>query len=181
MPSPVPHNRIQIKERREDVLVLLTKGMKGYEIAKELGVDASTVSRDIQYLISQSHNYLNTLAKEALPFMYQTSIEGIRNVLKECWSIYTIESNKEITATEAVLGPIDTVFFGPVSEDELAQVEFIQYPQPSVFTTPKESLESEINILQNDPTTTKFEIERPIECSKYTLNGLPACSYIYEI
>jgi DNA-binding NarL/FixJ family response regulator len=35
---------MQIKERREDVLVLLTKGMKGYEIAKELDVDASTVS-----------------------------------------------------------------------------------------------------------------------------------------
>jgi DNA-binding NarL/FixJ family response regulator len=53
---------MQIKERREDVLVLLTKGMKGYEIAKELGVDASTVSRDVQYLISQSNNYLNSLA-----------------------------------------------------------------------------------------------------------------------
>jgi IS30 family transposase len=97
MPRPVPHNRIQIKERKEDVLVLLTKGMKGHEIAKELGVDASTVSRDIQYLISQSHNYLNSLAKEALPFMYQTSIEGIRNVLKECWNIYTVENNREIT------------------------------------------------------------------------------------
>ena len=78
-------------------MILLAKGLKGYEIAKELGVDASTVSRDIQYLISQSNNYLNNLAKEALPFMYQTSIEGIRNVLKECWNIYTIESNKEIT------------------------------------------------------------------------------------
>ena len=76
---PRPHNRIQIKERRENILVLLTKGLKGYEIARELGVDASTVSRDIQYLISQSNNYLNTLAKEALPFMYQTSIEGIRS------------------------------------------------------------------------------------------------------
>jgi hypothetical protein len=32
--------------------------MKGYKIAKELGVDASTVGRDIQHLISQSHNYL---------------------------------------------------------------------------------------------------------------------------
>ena len=97
MSRAVPHNRIQIRERRENTLVLLTKGMKGYEIAKELSVDASTVSRDIQYLISQSHNYLNTLAKEALPFMYQTSIEGIKNVLKECWRIYTFESNKEIT------------------------------------------------------------------------------------
>lgn len=97
MSRQVPHNRIQIRERRENTLVLLTKGMKGYEIAKELGVDASTVSRDIQYLISQSHNYLNSLAKEALPFMYQTSIEGIRNVLKECWNIYAVENNKEIT------------------------------------------------------------------------------------
>jgi hypothetical protein len=88
---------MQIKVRREDVLVLLTKGMKGYEIAKELGVDASTVSRDIHYLIGQSHDHLNSFAKEALPFMYQTSIEGIRNVLKESWNIYTIESNKDIT------------------------------------------------------------------------------------
>jgi predicted transcriptional regulator len=97
MPRPVPHNRMQIKERREDVLLLLTKGMKGYEIANELGVDASTVSRDIHYLIGQSQNYLNSLAKETLPFMYQTSIEGIRNVLKECWTIYNSESSKEIT------------------------------------------------------------------------------------
>ena len=97
MPRPVPHNKMKIKERRENILVLLTKGMKGYEIANELGVDASTVSRDIHYLIAQSHSYLSTLAKEALPFMYETSIEGIRNVLKECWNIYTIESNKDIT------------------------------------------------------------------------------------
>lgn len=61
MSRPVPHNRIKIKERREDVLALLTKGMKGYEIAKELRVDASTLSRDMQYLISQSHIYLTSL------------------------------------------------------------------------------------------------------------------------
>ena len=29
--------------------------------------------------------------------MYQTSVEGIKNVLKECWNVYTSESNKEIT------------------------------------------------------------------------------------
>ena len=65
-----------------------TKGMKGYEIAKELGVDASTISRDINYLVDQSQSYLNSLAKRALPYMYQTSIKGIRNILKECWKIY---------------------------------------------------------------------------------------------
>jgi hypothetical protein len=95
MPRPIPHNRITIQKRRENVLTLLTKGMKGYEIAKELDIDPSTVSRDIQYLIAQSQNYLNSLAKETLPFMYQISIEGIKSVLKECWSIYTKGSNKD--------------------------------------------------------------------------------------
>jgi predicted transcriptional regulator len=65
MSKPIPHNRIQVRERRENILVLLTKGMRGYEIANELGVDASKVSRDIHYLIGQSQNYLNSVAKEA--------------------------------------------------------------------------------------------------------------------
>jgi IS30 family transposase len=62
--------------------------MKGYEIAKELNIGHSTISRDIKYLTAQSQSYLNDLAKQTLPFMYQTSIEGIRDVLKECWTIY---------------------------------------------------------------------------------------------
>ena len=73
-------------------MVPLTKGLKSFEIAKEL-VDRSTVSRDIHYLIGQSQNYLSSLAKQTLPFMYQTSIEGIRNVRKECWNIYSNDSN----------------------------------------------------------------------------------------
>jgi hypothetical protein len=39
--------------------------------------------------------HLVPFSKEALPFMYQTSIEGIRNILKECWNIYTTESNND--------------------------------------------------------------------------------------
>ena len=122
---PVPHDRMQIKERRENILVLLTKGMKGYEIAKEIGIDASTVSRDIHYLIAQSQNYLNSLAKETLPFMYQTSIEGIKNVLKECWSIYTLDSNntdKDITWFHKMAeGP--SVMYVKLLEERLARIE----------------------------------------------------------
>jgi hypothetical protein len=38
--------------------------MRRYDIAKELGVDPTTISRDITYLVAQSQNYLNNLAKE---------------------------------------------------------------------------------------------------------------------
>lgn len=81
-----------ILERREKVMMLLTKGLKGYQIANELKVDPSTVSRDIQYLSKVSSNNLNSLAKETLPFLYQTSIEGIKNILQECWNIYQSEN-----------------------------------------------------------------------------------------
>jgi hypothetical protein len=61
--------------------------LKGYDIAKELIADAATVSKDIRFLTAESQNYLNNLAKSTLPFMYQTSISGIKDILKECWNI----------------------------------------------------------------------------------------------
>jgi IS30 family transposase len=86
------------QERRERVWSFLTRGMKGYEIARELGVEPSTVSRDIQYLTTESQNYIAKLAKETVPFMYQTSIEGVREVLRETWRIYSQEDNDRIAA-----------------------------------------------------------------------------------
>lgn len=77
-----------IQERREKVWSFLTRGMKGYEIARGLNVKPSTISRDIHYLTAQSHNYIDKLARETVPFMYQSSIEGIRQVLQEAWRIY---------------------------------------------------------------------------------------------
>jgi hypothetical protein len=41
-----------------------------------------------QHIWLHSPSYLNDLAKSTLPFMYQTSIEGIRDVIKESWSIF---------------------------------------------------------------------------------------------
>ena len=89
----INYNRLVIQERRQKIWTLITRGMKGYEIAKVLGVDPATVSRDIAYLAAQSQNYLDDLAKSTLPFMYQTSIEGIRSVMKECWNIYESTDN----------------------------------------------------------------------------------------
>ncbi len=81
-------NSKAVVDRREKVMVLLTKGFKGYQIADELQVDPATISRDIQHLSKESNNNLESLVKETLPFLYSTSIEGIKNVLNECWNIY---------------------------------------------------------------------------------------------
>src|SRR6188472_1530448 len=90
----IRHTAAITSERGQNLWTLLTRGMKSHEIAKELNTDHSTISRDIKYLTSQSQNYLTDLAKQTLPFMYQTSIEGIRSVMKECWNIYESTENK---------------------------------------------------------------------------------------
>jgi DNA-binding NarL/FixJ family response regulator len=43
-----------INERRAKILSLLTRGLKNYEIAKMLNVDAATISRDITALTANS-------------------------------------------------------------------------------------------------------------------------------
>jgi IS30 family transposase len=90
----IPNNQVTIIARRERLWSLLTKGMRTSEIAQTLNVDTSTVNRDIKFLTLQSQNYLNDLARSTLPFMYQTSIEGIRSILKECWNIYQSSDEK---------------------------------------------------------------------------------------
>lgn len=80
-------------ERREKVMIMLTKGRKGYQIAEELHVDPSTITRDIHYLSKESNNNLNALVKNTLPFMYTTSIEGIKSVLSEAWKVYGNDGN----------------------------------------------------------------------------------------
>jgi DNA binding protein with HTH domain len=92
----IRNNKSVINERRHKLFTILTRGIKGYEIAKELNVDSATVSKDIKCLTAESQNYLNRLAKETLPFMYQTSIEGIRSVMKECWNIYQSDDESTI-------------------------------------------------------------------------------------
>jgi len=59
------NSSLVINERRQKLWTLLTKGMKAYEIARELNIDQSTISRDIKSLTAQSQNYLNSLAKRA--------------------------------------------------------------------------------------------------------------------
>ena len=131
----IRNHKSVINERREKLFSLLTKGMKGYEIARELNVDTATVSRDIKFLTAQSQNYLNDLAKSTLPFMYQTSIEGIRSVMKECWYIYESTDNKfqRLAALklakechEAVFKLIDegpSVMYLKQLEEKLIQIE----------------------------------------------------------
>ena len=103
MAKNLPNSQVVIRERSEKIWALLTRGnIKSYEIAKGVNVSPPTIARDIKFLTAESQNYLNDLARETLPFMYQISIEGIRDIIRECWNIYQRENDENINMYQRI-------------------------------------------------------------------------------
>jgi IS30 family transposase len=93
------HN-FKIEESRRKVASLSAKSMTEFEIAEKLGVDQSTVSRDIKVLKQLSQQFVYDLAKSDLAYYYKQSIDGIDEAKKELWKIY---NNSKMSVKERVL------------------------------------------------------------------------------
>ena len=92
------HN-FKIEERRRKVASLLAQSMTESEIAQELGVDQSTISRDVKALKLLSQQFVYDLAKSDLSYYYKQSIDGIEEAKREAWRIYR-NNNIEVSVKE---------------------------------------------------------------------------------
>jgi IS30 family transposase len=89
----------KIEERRRKVASLLAQSMTESEIAQQLNVDQSTISRDIKALKELSQQFVYELAKSDLAYYYKQSIDGIEEAKREAWRIYH-QNNNEISLKE---------------------------------------------------------------------------------
>jgi len=80
-------DRLNIDQRRRQVASLLAHSRTEDEIAHQLGVDQSTISRDIQALREESVNFVRDLAKSDLAFQFHQSIRGVDEVKRKLWDL----------------------------------------------------------------------------------------------
>ena len=73
--------------RRNKVQQLLVRGYSQWDVAEELQIDQSTVSRDVQYLRQQAQENLQKHIQQKLPEEYQRCLTGMNQVLKLSWQI----------------------------------------------------------------------------------------------
>ena len=73
--------------------------MNETEIAQELNVDQSTISRDIKALQEFSQQFVYDLAKSDLAYYYKQCIDGVEEAKKEAWRIYH-NNNNEVSVKE---------------------------------------------------------------------------------
>ena len=71
----------QIEWRRAKVLELTSQGYTQIEIATNLKVDRSIISRDVAFLREKSQDNLKTHIQDKLPEEYQNCMTGINQVL----------------------------------------------------------------------------------------------------
>ena len=75
------------------MLELSSQGYSQIEIATNLQMDKSIISRDLAYLRQQAQDNLKMHIQDKLPEEYQKCIVGINQVLKICWDIVNKSRN----------------------------------------------------------------------------------------
>ena len=70
---------------------LLAQSMTESEIAQMLGVDQSTISRDVKALKELSKQFVYDLAKSDLAYGYKQCIDGVEEVKRYAWSMFKNE------------------------------------------------------------------------------------------
>ena len=86
-------HKFKIEDRRRKVATLLAQSMTETEIAHELKVDQSTISRDIKVLKQLSQRFVFDLAKSDLAYYYKQCIDGIEEVRRKGWEIFKGQNN----------------------------------------------------------------------------------------
>jgi IS30 family transposase len=67
------NNKFKIEERRRQVASMLAQSKTETEIAEQLNVDQSTISRDVKALKEMSQQFVFDLAKSDLAYYYKQS------------------------------------------------------------------------------------------------------------
>jgi DNA-binding transcriptional ArsR family regulator len=100
------NNNFKIEERRRKVASMLAQSMTETEIAEQLNVDQSTISRDVKALKELSQQFVLDLAKSDLAYYYKQCINGIEEVRRKAWEMLR-ENDEEEQQPSLLMTPKD--------------------------------------------------------------------------
>ena len=82
----------QIEERRRQVSIMIAQGMTEVSIAAKLGVDNTTISKDVKALKLISQQFIYDITKSDFTYYYKLNLELVKLVLRRQMEIV----NKDI-------------------------------------------------------------------------------------
>jgi IS30 family transposase len=90
--------KFKLEERRRQVASMLARSLTEQEIADKLGVDRTTISRDVTVLKRMSQQFVYDLAKSDLAFYYKQCLNTIQEAERMIWETY--RSREQLSEAE---------------------------------------------------------------------------------
>ena len=102
--NPEYQKHIDELKSEQDRFTRQFQSMNETEIAHELNVDQSTISRDVKALKALSQRFVFDLAKSDLAYYYKQCIDGIEEVRRKGWDIFKgLNDNGNLTPRDKLL------------------------------------------------------------------------------
>jgi hypothetical protein len=98
----LPNIDIEKENRLSRIISLYSRGRTQSEIAKELGVDQSTISRDLQLLKQEAKRNFEKYLNEDILMEYLRYIAGSNEVTRKLWEIVQDENVSTKNKTHAL-------------------------------------------------------------------------------
>jgi predicted transcriptional regulator len=156
--------------RRNTVLEKLAKGYSQSQIAKELQLNPSTISLDVQYLKERARNELKTHLTERLPFEHARVTNGINDLLKKTHEILdnSTDPKMQLQTISVLTGLYSTVMTlatdAGIIEQSMKRIEVITDKNEAVFSMEDvNEKEKEREDFQEDEEPTPIEQDEQIE------------------
>jgi hypothetical protein len=102
----------QIEERRKQVSIMIAQGMTEVTIAAKLGVDNTTISKDVKALKLISRQFIYDITKSDFTYYYKQSLDLVKYVLQKQMEIVDKE---QITNQDVIRAKILSDILGTVS------------------------------------------------------------------
>jgi IS30 family transposase len=99
------------EDRRRQVAILITQSYSELEIAKKLGVDNSTISKDIKALKLISQQFIYDVTKSDFTFYYKQCLDAVKLILRKQWEIAEKEhiSSQDMNRAKILSDILNTV------------------------------------------------------------------------
>ena len=124
----------QIEERRRQVAVMIAQGMSEVDIAAKLGVDNTTISKDVKTLKLISQQFIYDITKSDFSYYYKQCLETVKLVLRKQWEIVNKEgelTKEDIYKAKVLADILNTV--STINEYYKAAPELHRTPMQKVY------------------------------------------------
>jgi IS30 family transposase len=102
----------EIEDRRKQISIMIAQGMTEIAIAKKLGVDNSTISKDIKAMKLASEQFAYDMAKSDYTYYYLQNLDVVRLVLrKQC----ELVDKEQLTSQDVIRAKILSDILSTVS------------------------------------------------------------------